>query len=76
MHTSVMPALVAGHPDMGVRKHAVLRTAKPGHDAVMDRGEGSYITLFTRPQVFSADQMLRSSRKRSMGADDLIELMR
>ena len=35
-----------------------------------------HITFFTRPQVLSADQMRRSSRNRSIGADDLIELMR
>ena len=37
-----------------------------------------YITrlLLARPQPLSADQMPCSSRKRSIGADDLIELMR
>src|SRR5438876_9681115 len=33
-------------------------------------------TRFTRPQVLSADQMLRSSRNRSIGAADLIDLIR
>ncbi len=35
-----------------------------------------YITFFARPQVLIADQMPRSSRKRSIGADDLMEAMR
>ena len=33
-------------------------------------------TRFMRPQPLSADQMPRSSRKRSIGADDLIDEMR
>ena len=41
----------------------------PGPAAMRD-------TRFMRPQPLSADQMPRSSRKRSIGADDLIELMR
>ncbi len=35
-----------------------------------------HITFFDRPQPLSAVQMPRSSRKRSIGADDLIELIR
>src|SRR5262249_13525475 len=35
-----------------------------------------HITFLTRPQVLSADQMPRSSRNRSIGADELIELIR
>jgi len=37
---------------------------------------GDQDARFTLPQSLSADQMLRSSRKRSIGAEDLIELMR
>ena len=33
-----------------------------------------HITFFARPQVLSADQMPRSSRNRSIGADDLIDV--
>jgi len=33
-------------------------------------------TFFTRPQPLSACQMPRSRRKRSIGADDLMALMR
>ena len=43
----------------------------PGHDALRNQ-----LTFFIRPQVLIADQMPRSSRKRSIGADDLIEAMR
>ncbi len=42
----------------------------------LQREREDHITFFDRPQVLSADQMPRSSRKRSIGADDLIELMR
>ena len=40
------------------------------------KADRDYITRFILPQPLSADQMPRSSRKRSIGADDLIELMR
>ena len=36
----------------------------------------AYDTRFTRPQPFSADQIPRSSRKRSIGADELMARMR
>src|SRR5262245_61860446 len=50
---------------------------QPGHDTHCPMLiSQAYITFFIRPQVLSADQMRRSSRKRSIGADDLIELIR
>ena len=35
-----------------------------------------YDTFFIRPQPFRADQMPRSSRKRSIGAEELMARMR
>ena len=83
---------LAGHllvPGAAQRENAALQTRDHSRRRTRE-GPGSavhryalhrirdthYITRFSRLQPLSADQMPRSSRKRSIGADDLMALMR